>query len=346
LTEGRLLLAGMIVAGAVVVAAGAHYQSLQPVVAARSVVDQAGLMTPEQGASVAAYHERLLADHDIDYRVLTAAAPDIDTFSHDAFAELGVGGSSASGRGLLLVIDPGTDRLRLEVAASLEGVFTDAFVAYLQQRQMVPFFESGRVADGILATTELIFARAQEAEAGRAFDPEAGESFSAGGGAATAARIGAGVVRAPVERLEDLAPQATPEATVTAYLDAMARRNGRPDLGIYSGDTQAMLRSWTVTPAQMDDVARSYSKCRDAETRYSDGGDLAVIRYAAGDRQCAPWFLRRQATRWVLDLTTSQQAVRFNHRNQWRFADPDGHAYAFAFADWRFDRHGFPVVGR
>lgn len=303
-------------------------------------------MTPEQGDSVAAYHARLLAEHDIDYRVLTAAAPDIDRFSHDAFAELGVGGESASGRGLLLVIDPGTDRLRLEVSATLEGVFTDAFVAYLQQRQMVPFFEVGRVADGILATTELIFARAQEAEAGRAFDPRLGEGFSAGGGAATAARIGAGGVRARVAREEDLAPQATPEATVAAYLDAMARRNSRSDLGIYSDDTQAMLRSWTMTPAQMDNVAHSYRKCRGAETRYSDGGDLAVIRYAAANRQCAPWFLRRQDARWALDLMASQEAVRFNHRNQWRFADPDHHTFAFAFADWRFDRQGFPIDGR
>jgi hypothetical protein len=26
--------------------------------------------------------------------------------------------------------------------------------------------------------------------------------------------------------------------------------------------------------------------------------------------------------------------------------DPDGHAYAFGFADWRFDRKGFPIGPR
>jgi uncharacterized protein len=94
---------------------------------------------------------------------------------------------------LLLVIDTELDRVRLEVSTSLEGVYTDAFVAYVQNRQMVPFFQSGRVADGIIATTELIVVRAQEAEAGNDFSP-AMPARSMGGGATAPAGIAGAAV--------------------------------------------------------------------------------------------------------------------------------------------------------
>ena len=102
----------------------------------------------------------MLADHGIDYRIATSRdVGDIDLFTVDLFDELNVGSRSATGRGLLLVIDPAQDLVRLEVGYALEGIFPDAFVAYVQHRQMVPFFRSKRLGDGILATTELIIDR-------------------------------------------------------------------------------------------------------------------------------------------------------------------------------------------
>jgi precorrin-6B methylase 2 len=302
-----------------------------------SVIDRAALLSD---------HDRLLADHDIDYRVVTTRLDGaIESAGHESFAEIEAGARSRSGRGLLLLIDPESDRVRLEVAAALEGVFTDAFVAYLEQRQMVPFFRENRVADGVMATTELIFARAQNAAAGHEFEPMAAASFSLGGGATSAARIGAGADRGRAQDGAQVVAQATPEATVAAYLAAMAARNGRTDLAVYNEATRRMLDSWTMTPAQMDGVARAYRNCPDGEVRYHDRGDLAVVRYPPAARQCAPWFLTRKRGRWSLDLTVAQRVVRFNHRNHWRMPDPAGHPYAFAFADWRFDGRGFPIAG-
>jgi len=345
LSGARLTVVGALLAGAM--AAGALYLSSGAASPAEVVVDRIGLMSADERAFIARYHRLLLADHDIDYRVLTASDPgDINQVSHRAFGSLEVGRSSATGRGLLLVIDPRADRVRVEVAAALEGIFTDAFVAYLEHRQMVPFFESGRIAAGILATTELIVARAQEAAAGRALDTRNGESVSLGGGAAAAARIGAGPDRTRTRDGSQVAPEATPEATVAAYLAAMAARNPRPDLAVYSEESRRMLGSWTVTPAQMDSVVRTYRGCAGGEVRYGNGSDLAVVRYPPTARGCSPWFLRREGGRWTLELAAAQRLLRFNHRNQWRMPDPDGHAYAFAFADWRFDRHGFPMAER
>lgn len=309
----------------------------------RSLVwDEAALLGSQEHERIAAYHRRLREGFDIDYRVLTHRnSGDVDGFSHVAFEERRVGSLSDTGRGLLLLIDPDADQVRLEVAAALEGVFTDAFVAYLEHRQMVPFFASGRIAEGVLATTELIVARAQEAVRGRAFDPVAAESFSLGGGARAAARIGQGAGEAPTGAT--VAGQRSPALTVAAYLATMRARNGRWDLDLYTPETRELLRDWTMTPAQMDQVVRVYERCPSAEVRRQ--GARAVVRYPAEARRCAPWFLEREDGRWRLDFAGTQRRIRFNHENFWRFEPAPPDADRFAFEDWRFDQHGFPHAG-
>lgn len=311
---------------------------------AQTLYDTVGLLSDQQIQILGEYHAKLLEEHDIDYRVLVyAGSSDIDTYANEQFTTLTVGEHSQSGRGLLLVINPAQDRVRMEVSAGLEGVFTDAFIAYIQQRQMVPFFRSRRVAAGIMATTELMFTRAQEAVAGSEFSPPM-ESFSTGGGAGTGAMLGAG-------RDESFAGQSdhtnipgiignSPEQIVALYHAAMRERNARPDLAIYSQATKQMMANWTVTPAQMDNLAKTYAKCRIDRVFVLNA--YAVVRYPIEQRQCAPYFLVQEDAQWKLELTHMMTTIRFNHRNEWRFDKGYPLVYKFGFADWNFDRNGFP----
>ncbi|HEY8518459.1 MAG TPA: TPM domain-containing protein [Gammaproteobacteria bacterium] len=311
------------------------------------VDDRAMLLSESQREHVGRYHEALRQAHDIDYRVLVLAdGGDIDQRAHRYFSEAGVGSQSATGRGLLLVVDTAQDRVRLEVSTSLEGVYTDAFVAYVQNRQLVPFFAAGRVADGVVATTELIVARAREAATGKAFAPPMAPRSMGGGAAATAA---IGTAEDPAAAYKQQAREvdvagATPLEVVEAYLEAMAARDARTDLPIYSADTRRMLRNRVVTAAQMDTVARLYRKCR-AEGVHMQA-DLAVVRYDVAQRECAPYFLRREEGEWRLDLAAASAALRFNHENHWRFDVPVTHEYRFAFEDWRIDGNGVPRAAR
>lgn len=308
------------------------------------VIDTAALFTPEQAEFIALYHAELLKDHDIDYRVLTVESMEkTESIAYRRFKAMDVGSLSKSGRGLLLVVDPQSDTVRLEVSASLEGIYTDAFVSYIEHRQMIPFFQADRVADGILATTEMIFTRAQEAQAGKEFSPPM-DSFSAGGGVSNKAQIGAGV-DTTFRQGPDVAPSAGegPSQVVAAYLSAMEQRNGSPELSIYSEDTKSMMRKWVVTPAQMDNVAKTFAKCRAEAAKVQ--GDRAVVRYPVEERPCSPYFLVLENGAWKLDLTMMQKAIRFNHRNEWHFDPnyaPGSEPYGFAFSGWRFDRYGFP----
>ncbi|MDX1711606.1 MAG: TPM domain-containing protein [Rhodovibrionaceae bacterium] len=315
------------------------------------VRDDAKLLAPVERRKLAEFHRYLLSDHDVDYRVVTAAgAGDLSRFAVQTFEELDVGGQSRGQRGLLLVIDPAADRVRLEVGRALEGSFPDAFVAYVEERQMVPFFRSARVSDGVLATTELIVQRIQGEKQSGGFQDHIAAEGTAGGGAETAAQIGKGAEDAgktDQPASPAAAPQgatASPRAVVDAYLEAMAKRNADPDLPIYTPETRRMLRDWTVTPAQMDSVARTYRRC--AVDRVLTSGKFAVVRYGVQDRACAPFFLRREGGGWRLDLTMMQTAVRFGRNNAWRLDPAASHPYGFAFSDWRFDSNGFPVGAR
>jgi len=309
------------------------------------VDDRAELMAEAQRGRVAEHHDYLLLDHDIDYRVVTAKGlGDIDGAAVALFERLAADARSRTGRGLLLVIDAEADLVRLEVGYALEGVFPDAFVAYVEHRQMLPFFERGRVADGILATTELIVTRAQRAAAQAGFESEARHTGSGGAGATAPARLGAGRPARPTTPTQGVDTPAgrSPDETLEQYFAAMAARNADPDLPIYTPETRRMLREWVMTPAQMDNVARIGRSCPAGTTRTASDGRHAVIRYPPEDRSCAPYFFARTDTGWALDFATMQRVIRFGRSNAWRLAERSGHPYAFAFEDWRFDANGFP----
>lgn len=318
------------------------------------VYDDAGLMSPIQRDFLATFHGFLLDDYDIDYRVVTVkGAADIDGYAIQRFEDLFANSRSGTGRGLLLVVDPVLDRVRLEVAFALEGDFPDAFIAYIENRQMVPFFRKKRIADGILASTELIIDRAQRAAATAGLDTEPSATESGGAGAAATARIGEGAETIPkpppappAAAQQTPRPARTPTQALQAYFDTMSARNTDPDLPFYTPGTRQMLRGQTVTRAQMDFVVKTYRRCRAEPKLTSPDGQLAVLRYPVAQHACAPFFFQKIDGDWALDLTMMQQAIRFGRSNAWHFDPSVDHPYRFGFADWRFDKNGFPKEAR
>ena len=296
------------------------------------VEDRAGLLSEDEEASVAGWHAALLAQHDIDYRVLTVAGPtDLSALALRHFDEAEVGRHSRTGRGLLLVIDADSERVRLEVARELESVFVDSFVAYVEREQMVPFLAAGRVGDGLVAASELIAGRAEEAIASAALDDRAAIASTAGGGAESRAGVGHGYERPTARAEAGGAAQTSPLETVAAYLAAMAAHEASPDLDLYTPETRAMLSGHVVTRAQMDNLVRTYRDCPAAQV--SEQGGFAVVEHPGDSGRCAPWFLARGPDGlWRLDLVVMQRAVRFDTRNRWRVAAPEN------LGDFAFDR--------
>ncbi|MDN3521498.1 TPM domain-containing protein [Halomonas ramblicola] len=300
------------------------------------VEDRAGLLDEAQRQRLTEYHALLAADHAIDYRVVTGRElGDLDRFAVDYVAAHEVGGDD--GRGLLLVLDAAADEVRLEVGHGLEAHYVDAFVAYLEARQMTEFFAAGRVADGILASTELIVAQAQQAE-GELVPAIAG---SGGAGARLPARLDAGR-SAPSDAPLAAEAGAAPREVLVAYRRAMEERNDNPALDIYSRATRDMLADWVMTPAQMDNLARSLASCAVEREVTGDEGRRAVLLAPLAERQCPPYFLVREEGAWRLDLATMMRAVRFGRDNSWRLEPGALGLYGFGFAGLAFDSRGFP----
>ena len=299
-----------------------HYDDPQEL-----VKDDAGLLDGAGIAKVADYHDALRAGYDIDYRVITAEGEsDLSLFTANAFAEHQVGQLSSSGRGLLLVIAPDQNKVRLEVGRNLEGIYTDAFVKYIENEQMIPFFRKQRVADGILATTEMIVSKAQEASA--AFDSRGQAEPSTGAGAITAANIGVEDKQAPSQNKPDVSARGeSPQDVVHAYIQAMAQGNDRPDLDIYTLAAQQMLSNWVVTKAQMRNVVRDHRKCT-GESAFIQG-DTAVVRYDAHQKVCSPYFLHHEDGEWRIDFAIMQKLIQFDQHNHWHMFTPNEFDYAF-----------------
>jgi uncharacterized protein len=317
----------------------------------KTVYDSAKLFTPEQAESLTQYHAKLLEVYDIDYRVTTLnllSEIDINLVSNQLFRERTVGEHSQSGRGILLVVDAKGHKLRLEISAALSPVYTDAFLSYIEHRQMIPFFKAGRVSDGILATSEMIFTRAQDATRRKAFMPPT-ESKSIGAGAANEAEIGSGYVAdfKARQRGEYSNGTTSPVGVLDLYKSSLEARDASPYKPFFTLETQLMMSNWMVTPAQMDNEARNIKKCVPGRT-FINGG-YAVIRFAIVERQCVPYFFATQNGRWALDLTMMQKAIRFNHENAWHFDVSYPYLngpYSFAFSDLIFDNNGYPFERR
>ena len=188
-------------------------------VAAILVEDRAGLLSGAEETNVTRWHAALLDQYDIDYRVLTVdEAGDSNRLAHNHFEQARVGSLSGTGRGLLLVVDSERERVRLEVARELESVFVDSFVAFVEREQMAPYFAAGRVGDGIVAASELLVSRAEQAIETSELDERKVAASTAGAGAESAAESGT----AMTGRLHALRP--------TRLRQARRSRQSRPIL--------------------------------------------------------------------------------------------------------------------
>ncbi len=319
--------------------------------ARRFVDDRAGIIAPDSEARIAALSRALLEETGIELRTVTLpdlAGGDIFTAAQRLFAELELGDAGGAGRGLLLLVAAVEERVRLAVSYELEELYPDAFVGWVERRQLAPYFEDGLVGEGIEATVELV--------AGRAFgnrqaleipppEPSPGGFRQGGAGAEGRAPLADldGSDRTPLAGGERprYGPQPTAELAWRRFLEIQERRVKDPGLGLYTGASRQLLARRPNSDAGQDHLVRLYAG-QPYEIR--ERGDRAAVVFPDDrDHLLAPWFFRRDAAGWRFDGGILPTLIGYNHRNQWRFLATD-HPYAFAFADYRIDSKGFAQV--
>lgn len=299
------------------------------------VEDQAGLLSAVEQSRLKEFQRHLLGELDIELKILVLGESpgDLDQEAVELFDLYRVGKRTRAARGVLLLIDPIGEQVRMEIGYDLEGIFPDGFIGYVEEKQMLPFFQQGRIGHGIEATVELLIGRAL----GEGQIPDFSEPttalnhLSGGGGARIDVTVGSG---APEKgRVADptrFMAGETPLATLQNYMLVLKERVKDPELKLYTPETRDFFSRWLVTDAQQDNELRSLLAVLDqGEVRTE--GDRAVVFFPAGERRASPYFFRRGEEGWMLDFATMSRTIGFNHRNQWFFRTPD-HAYMFAFA--------------
>ncbi|WP_200332857.1 TPM domain-containing protein [Thiocystis violacea] len=303
--------------------------NVSPVVKIQLLMDEASVLTETESAFLVDYHNALLDDYGIDYRVITTTeGADLDALALERFDSLEAGTFYDSGRGLLLVVNPRSRQVRLEVGEDLSEVYTETFVEHIENGQMAPFFSDQHVGEGIVATSELIVTRAQEATKDMAFDAsKTPEPTPSAPGISQATTAPAPDILTP---MPDVSSQGSPIKTIDAYIQAMEEGNARPDLDIYTKASQEMLKDWVVTKTQMRNVAREHRRC--TAERYQIHGRNAVVQYDPEPRVCNPYFLRREEGRWRIDFVKMQKYIRFDENNHWSIPWGAGE-FSFAFPE-------------
>ncbi len=131
--------------------------------------------------------------------------------------------------------------------------------------------------------------------------------------------------------LASLSPQPTPEGALGAYIRLLELKVKDPSLTLFTPETRRLLAGMTMRDDQQDNELRSLRPATESMSVRSRGS-LAVIRFAAEHRKVSPYFFRRGADGWMLDLATPRRVLVFNQANEWPFRSRD-HEYAFAFDD-------------
>ncbi|MGB5421415.1 MAG: TPM domain-containing protein [Desulfobacterales bacterium] len=312
------------------------------------VEDRAGLLSDGQRDRIDRINRQLLEELGIHLKtvILKESPADINAAAVELFDRLRLGGTTRGAKGVLFLVDPAGKQVRLEIGYDLEGIFTDAFIGYVERRQMLPFFQAGRVGPGVEATAELLVGQAMGAEGTLDSElalkpPDPGERLSGGGGARIDVEIGSGVPQKPRSPLADgFGPQSTPQKALETYKMVLRNHVKDPELTLYTKETRRFLRQWLVTDAQQDNELNAIVRNGGAgEVILSE--DRAVIRFPLSNRQASPFFFRKGPDGWMLDFAAMNHSVGFNHKNQWFFRTSE-HDFMFAFNDMVFDRNGFP----
>lgn len=288
------------------------------------LVDNARLLTPAQAARIEEYHRQLLADLDVHFAIVTLDAPaaSIERTAEKLFADYAVGSRTRGARGLLLVVDPVKGQTRIETGYDLEAAFPDGFVGYIQREQMGPYYAAGQPADGVVAAVELLVGRLMASPDARVPSQIAEKPvyLSGGGGANAQPAAVAESLATAQDTSGRFGAQPSAAAAFETYLAVLAAGNRSPQLGIYASETRRMLSQRIVTPAQQRNELAAIRAVESSRTMTVDGS-LAVIRFPAS-REVPPYFLRREADGWTIDLAAAARIIGFDQLNRWYVRDP------------------------
>lgn len=315
------------------------------------VFDAAGVLPPADVPRFEQYMGHIHRESDVDVRfvfVRDAGGRRLEDLATSLVAELGIGGRTREERGVLLLYDMASRRLKIEVGYGLEGVFPDAFVNYLAQDHARLFFASGNLSVGLRLMLRLLQHRIREAVLGESFDPTVLEGLpsalhlSGGAGVTSAVPRVEGAAAVPAGRVdaalrERFVAQDSPHETYARYLEWLAQPVYDPQVDFFTQDTRRYLAGFPLSPAYAEFILLGE---RGKLFRVVERGDLAIL-YFTSTPFTSPHFFVREGGKWRMDIVREVRNTReyVGGRFNWGYVGRDD-AHTRAFSDLLFNSRG------
>lgn len=227
-------------------------------------------------------------------------------------------GRNYQGQGLLLLLDDDEKEARIEVGLALEGIFTDLFTGYIENKQLKPYYLSGQLEIGLIAILEEIEARANLMALGNASSESINgrdlKFLSAGGGADV--DLKEYVIDTVISKSGNYPAGETPEQAWQILLQSWRDKNRDPDVGIYTPATRLIYRSYTNQPAQrFEDDVRTWG---DKPYEIINDDNYAVIFFGnIKGWENAPFLFCRTREGWQFDMVHQRKIVRMGRAPRW-----------------------------
>ncbi len=316
----------------------------------RHVYDMARALPPGDIPRFEEYMGWILRESDVDVRfvfVPDAGSRSIEELAVELVDEMRIGGKTREERGVLLLYDMSSRRLKVEVGYGLEAYFPDAFVSYLVNDHARLFLESGDVSVGLRLLLRLVQHRIREAVIGADFDPRVlqairpGGNLSGGAGVAASMQPGAasgrGVERMSEEERDRYRAQDSPAGTFQTYLAWLAHPAFDPDVDLFTAESRTYLARLPISPAYRHFILfGEYGKGYEVVQR--DG--IALLSFTSTPFTSPHFFVNEDGV-WRMDIVAEVGNTRervggvytWDYRGQ-------GDRYTRAFSDLLSDFQG------
>ncbi|MEW5894823.1 MAG: TPM domain-containing protein [Candidatus Omnitrophota bacterium] len=277
---------------------------------------------------------------DIDFVVVTIPSldwKDIRECAVNLFSGWEIGKSTQGKKGILILIAPKEQKIKIEIGYDLEGIYTDAYVGQVERDILKEFLEQAEWGTGFYATIESflfrIFNHDWQDEVKNISSPDDPLGYySQGAGAHNTFDFGAALNKPLPDNYDQtreyFSAQPTPELAFERYMELCAKGvKHNNDLMLFTELSNEFWKGWKHTSGQQKAEAQELSG-RGYFIRQND--TRAVVFFPDGDnfaqKKLHLYFLAGSKRGWQVDINTMTRTMRCVGPGWWAMTD-SLHAY-------------------
>jgi serine/threonine protein kinase len=280
-----------------------------------SVYDPDGYLGASEISDLEQQLHLLSDEFGVEARVLFLTPPahqSLETFGLHVFDEMTSNGFGFGERGLLLLVDGKSQRVRIEVGYRLEPHLTDGLAGALTRQHLAPSLDAADPDLDLRLILRIVRHRLRNAILAGTFEfPGAAESTSrygaGGGGASAATRSGKIEFASAANHGEevDYGPAASVREAYDRYLHWLRHGGFDATVGLFTPESRSLVAAWRGTQVYLDEMSKSPII---GPVEVVERDDRAML-YPQSNPIAPPHFFLRNDQGWRIDLAARERHV-------------------------------------